>query len=77
VTIVTAATSVTLPDLTPFAITLPGNVEYSWRVAGFRPIPSIDADGLAILLAAIDGNLPNVDQCEIAISPARRVILPP
>jgi hypothetical protein len=77
VTIVTAATSVTLPDLTPFAVTLPGNVVYTWRVAGYGPIPSIDDDALAILLAATDGTLPNVDQCAIAISPARRVTLAP
>jgi hypothetical protein len=77
VTVVTTGTSVMLPDLTPFAVTLPGNVEYTWRVAGFRPIPSIDADALAILLAAIDGNLPNVDQCEIGISAARKVTLAP
>lgn len=77
VTVVTAATTVTLPDLAPFAVALPSGVEYTWRVAGYRPLASLDVDELAAFLSTIDGNLPYVDQCEIAISPARKVTFAP
>lgn len=77
VTIVTAATSITIPDLTPFAITIPSGVELAWRVAGFSPVASMDANELPVLMAATDGSLPNADQAQVAISPARKVTFAP
>ncbi|MFO0740228.1 MAG: hypothetical protein U0270_30290 [Labilithrix sp.] len=77
ITIITASTSVTLPDLAPFAITIPSDVEYTWRVAGYRPITSMDADELAQFMSPPDGVLPNIERGEYALSAARKVTLAP
>lgn len=77
ITIVTSSTSVTLPDLAPFAVTIPGGAELLWRVAGFGPVKSVDDDALAIFMATIDGSLPNADVAQVAISTARKVTFAP
>ena len=54
----TKDTTLGLPDLSPFSVSLPKNTLYTWRVFGYAPLTSLDDAKLAEVLDAQDGTLP-------------------
>ena len=58
ITVFTKDTTVNLPELTPFGVTLPKDTLYEWRVFGYAPLTSLDDPRLVETLDAPDGTLP-------------------
>lgn len=70
VTVVTKDTTLALPDLSSFSVSLPKNTLYTWRVFGYAPLTSLDDTKLAEILDAPDGALaPLVDVRVTAATP--------